>query len=365
MVMALEEEDGPALVGKTLPGGWRVLRHVAVGGMGHVYEARGEDGQGQRVAVKVLHTHLMNKADVAFRFRREAEIVAMIASPHIPKLLARGRDDQGRPFQVLEFVDGVELGTILQEKVTLPYKQAVEIAIQLCKALRAAHAEGIVHRDMKPENVIVAGLPGEPVVTVLDFSVSKDEDLSFTQTGLVLGTPSYMPPEQARGEAITPLVDVYAVGAILYDMLLGRPPFEADEPGQVLAALLSGEPPKPRDLAPHLSIAAEAVLLRALAREPSARYPSIVGLMDALEKLRSEAGRQSIISTIPPPPISVEAPAVEAAPVEPEAPVLPTPEYVPRAAPARGMTTSAMIAAAVLFVVLAAALGYAVVEYLT
>lgn len=365
MVMAAEE-DGPALVGKTLPGGWQVLRHVAVGGMGHVYEGRGEDGQ--RVAVKVLHTHLMNKADVAFRFRREAEIVAMISSPHIPKLLARGRDDQGRPFQVLEFVEGVELGTILQEKVTLPYRQAVEIAIQLCKALRAAHAEGIVHRDMKPENVIVAGLPAEPVVTVLDFSVSKDEDLSFTQTGLVLGTPSYMPPEQARGEAITPLVDVYAVGAILYDMLLGRPPFEADEPGQVLSALLSGEPPKPRDLAPHLSIAAETVLLRALARDPSARYPSIVGLMDALEKLLGEAGRQSIISTLPPPPLSAASPpaavAVEAS-IE-AAPPAPAVEYAPRAAAAPpGMTTSAMVAAAVLVVVVAAALGYVVLEYLT
>jgi len=199
--------------------------------MGHVYEAHGPTGPAERVAVKVLHTSLMKKPDVAFRFRHEAELLASVDSPHIPRVLGRGRDARGRPFFVLEFIAGRELSAILQDRVTLPLAQALEIAIQLCRALSSAHTAGIVHRDMKPDNIIVDGLPNDPLVRVLDFSVSKSEDLSFTKTGIILGTPSYMPPEQARGDGVGPLVDVYAVGAILYDMLVGRPPFEGADPG--------------------------------------------------------------------------------------------------------------------------------------
>ncbi len=299
--MSTPVDDGsPDLIGATLPGGFLIRRHVAEGSMGHVYEARGPDGQ--RAAVKVLHRSLMKKPDVAFRFRHEAELLDAVKSPFVPKLLARGRDEHGRPFQVIEFVDGEELNAILGERVVLPYREAIAIAIQMCRALAVAHAAGIVHRDMKPENVIVDGYPDDPKVKVLDFSVSKEADLAFTQTGVILGTPSYMPPEQARGDDVTPLVDVYAVGAILYDMLVGRPPFEADEPGKVLANLLTREPPRPRDLNPNVSRAAEAVVMRAIARKPEDRYPSMAALIDALEKLSEETARQSLVSTLPPPP---------------------------------------------------------------
>lgn len=307
-------DGGPDLVGVTLPGGWRVARHVGEGAMAHVYEAFGPDEQ--RVAVKVLHGALVHQRDVAFRFRREAELLESIDSPHVLKVLGRGRDERGRFFLVLEFVEGVSLFSLLAQSRTLPYGHALDITMQICRALEAAHAAGIVHRDMKPENVIVDGMPTEPRVKVLDFSISKDQDLSFTATGTILGTPSYMAPEQARGD-VTPLSDVYAVGAILYDMMVGRPPFLGTEPGKVLAALLTETPPRPREIAPHVSPAAEAVILRAIARDPNERYADMRAFAGAIEALKEDAERQTAISTLPPPPAAFVAPEVPAPPSAP------------------------------------------------
>ncbi|MBK6514835.1 MAG: serine/threonine protein kinase [Polyangiaceae bacterium] len=309
------------LVGATLPGGWRIVGFIGEGAMARVYEGRGADGTA--VAVKLLHRALLKQADVAFRFRREAELLEAIDSPHVPKVLGRGRDETGRFFQVLELVHGESLHEVLSDRGTVPYGQALEIALQICAALKAAHAAGIVHRDLKPENVVVSGLPDRPAVKLLDFSVSKDENLSFTKTGVILGTPSYMAPEQAHGES-SPQVDVYGVGAILYDMLLGRPPHLGDVPGKVLAALLTEAPPTPRSLAPHLSRDAEAVLLKAIARSPRDRYASAVELAAALEGLIADSDRRSAVATDPPP--------------APDAPVLVEPLLVGPTPEVRGTT---------------------------
>jgi serine/threonine-protein kinase len=282
-------DDSPDLVGATLAGGFRIVRHVAEGSMGHVYEATpplpSDPGAKtpERVAVKVLHTSLLSQREVAFRFRREGEILDSIRSPHVPRLLARGRDARGRPFMVLDFVEGVVLSEILAVRAPLPTDEALELAAQLCRALTAAHAAGIVHRDMKPDNVIVGGTRERPMVHVLDFSVSKSEDLHWTQAGIVFGTPAYMPPEQARGDEITPLVDVYAVGAILYEMLTGKPPFDPTDPGKTLLALLTQDPPRPRDLRPEISVDVERLVLKAIAKEPKNRFPLIESLAAALE----------------------------------------------------------------------------------
>lgn len=271
-------EDAPDLVGTTLSGGWQVVRHIALGSMGHVYEAKHSDDGPARAAVKVLHTELVHNHEVAFRFRREAEILEAIESPHVPRIFDRGRDPKGRSFFVLELVSGRELFAILNEQKTLSLGVALEIARQLCLAMEAAHKAGIIHRDLKPENVMIAGPLDSPTVKVLDFSVSKVDDIAFTQAGTLLGTPSYMPPEQALGREITPKVDVYAVGAILYDMLCGRPPFDEGEPGRTLGALLTLEAPAPRALSPDLPEEVEAVILRAIAKAPEKRYPSIGAL---------------------------------------------------------------------------------------
>lgn len=277
-------ESAPDLVGVTLPGGWHVSRHVGEGGMAHVYEATRE---GTRAAIKVLHDALRAKPEVAFRFRREGELVESIESAHVPKVLGRGKDATGRPFIAFEFVEGRELSAILDERGKLPPIVCVVIARQACEALRAAHLAGIVHRDMKPDNLIVDGsLDGDPTalrVKVLDFSVSKDEDLAFTQQGLVIGTPVYMAPEQAMGEPVTPAADIYSLGAILYDMLAGKPPYDHDEPGRVLTALLT-KPPTPLAHVDHtLPPVLTAVVDRAMARAAKDRFPMIESLTEALD----------------------------------------------------------------------------------
>ncbi len=277
-------ESAPDLVGATLPGGWQVTRHVGEGGMAHVYEGLRD---GSRAAIKVLHRALQAKPEVAFRFRREGELVESIDSPHIPKVLGRGKDASGRPFIAFEFVEGRELSAILDERGKLPPLVCVVIARQACEALRAAHHAGIVHRDMKPDNLIVDGpIDGDPYalrVKVLDFSVSKDEDLAFTQQGLVIGTPVYMAVEQAMGEPVSPAADIYSLGAILYDMLGGKPPYDHDEPGRVLATLLTRPPAPLASLDPTLPAVLTAVVDRAMARAAKDRFPMIETLIEALD----------------------------------------------------------------------------------
>ncbi len=296
----------PDLVGSTLPGGWQVVRHVGIGSMGHVYEAKHVEDGPARVAVKVLHTELVANKEVAFRFRREAEILDQIDSPHVPRLFDRGRDAKGRAYFVMEYVAGVELFKLLDAQKCLPAGLALEIARQMCRALGAAHRAGVIHRDLKPENVMLRGDVAAPSVKILDFSVSKMDDFAFTHAGTVLGTPSYMPREQALGAEATPLVDVYAVGAVLYDMLCGRPPFDEGDPGKTLGALLTTEAPRPRELEPTIPEEVEVVLLRAIAREPERRYASVRALESEIDLLLGGiSGRRiRVASTSPetPPP---------------------------------------------------------------
>jgi eukaryotic-like serine/threonine-protein kinase len=296
--VAIKPDAEHDLVGVTVKG-FRVTRHIAEGGMGHVYEATSPAGE--RVALKVLHTALMTKPDVAFRFRREAELIDAVKSEHVPRLYARGRDAKGRPFMVLELIEGSELGEVIGDHGRIPLLPALEIAIQICRALVAAHAAGVVHRDLKPGNIIVDGDLSAPRVKVLDFSVSKSEDLQFTATGTIIGTPSYMPPEQARGEEIGPGVDIYAVGAILYDMLCGRPPYEGSEPGQVLAMLLTQPPPSPRSLAPLMPESVEQLILKAIARDKKQRFPIVEALLEALESQYREMAARGSSETLAPP----------------------------------------------------------------
>ncbi|MFO0554406.1 MAG: serine/threonine-protein kinase [Polyangiaceae bacterium] len=293
--MSHEEAD---LVGAAL-GGFTLTRHLAEGSMGHVYVATRPEAPGREFAVKVLHTDLLGQPEVAFRFRREAEILSMVKSPYVPRLCGRGRDPRGRPYFALELAEGRDLSTTLGDTGALEVESALEIAVQVARALGAAHGAGIVHRDVKPENIMVAGPLSQPRVMLLDFSVSKDEDLALTQQGAILGTPSYMAPEQAMGEPVTPLVDVYALGAVLYDMLTGQPPYDGEDPGRVLAMLLTRDPPKPRELVATIPQAVEAVVLKAIARKPADRYATMADLERALEALCKYVPAEASIESLP------------------------------------------------------------------
>ncbi|MFO0611351.1 MAG: serine/threonine-protein kinase [Polyangiaceae bacterium] len=275
---SLEDDD---LVGKTLAGTYTITRVVGEGGMGRVYEARHQRVGGKRFAIKALHAEYCRNKEVLARFQREAETSSSIVSPNVVEVYDVLFTDDGRPFMVAEFLEGKELGDYIVESGRLSVETAMPIMLQICTGIAAAHAAGVIHRDLKPENVFLVGDINAPKVKILDFGISKSGDkpgTQLTKTGVIMGTPSFMAPEQARGERVTTAADIYAVGAILYTMLTGRRPFDKNDPTATLTAVLLEDPPRPRSLDPSIPEALEAVIQRAMAKAPLDRYASVVEL---------------------------------------------------------------------------------------
>ncbi len=281
-------EDAPEgedpLVGQLLGDSYEVTRLLAEGGMGRVYEARHLRLPGKRFAVKLLHADLARQPEVVTRFQREAEAASAISHPNVLGVHDVNVTNDGQPFIVAELLSGEELGQYLDRVGKVAPADAVRIVRQICKALTAAHEKGVVHRDVKPENVFLTGdvtRLENTHVKVLDFGISKVATAggeSLTKTGMVMGTPDYMAPEQARGDKVDTRADVYAVGAILYRALTGRKPFEGLDPMATLTAVLVQEPDRPTTLLPGLPLSLELVVQRAMAKEPRDRYQSMAEL---------------------------------------------------------------------------------------
>jgi serine/threonine-protein kinase len=262
--------------GTLLAGKYRVERLLGQGGMGWVVEATHVQLE-QRVALKFMHAkNSAENPDAVARFLREARAAARIQSEHIARVFDVGTLEGGEPYLVMEFLEGQDLEGLLREKGKLPIAQVVEIALQACEGLAEAHAKGIVHRDLKPANLFLARkTDGSTRVKLLDFGISKlapqagapDQGMTSTQT--LMGSPLYMSPEQLRStKNVDRRADLWSMGIILYEMLGGRSPFEADTLPEVCARIMA-EPP------PGLSIgnaAAEAVVMRCLEKDPNRRY---------------------------------------------------------------------------------------------
>jgi len=276
-------QDADPLVGTTLGESYEIVRLIGEGGMGRVYEARHTRLPNKRFAVKMLHHELARQPEVVARFQREAEAVAAIEHANVVGVFDVNRAPDGRPYIVQELLEGEELGKLLERSGRLPVAAAVAIVRQVCRALGAAHTRGIVHRDVKPENVILLGDLPAAHVKMVDFGISKlEEGSALTKTGVVMGTPAYMAPEQARGERVDARADIYAAGAILYRAVTGRKPYEGLDPMATLSAVLSEEPPRPRTLAPGLPEALELLIQRAMAKEPAERLARIEELESGL-----------------------------------------------------------------------------------
>lgn len=276
--------EADPLVGTTVAGAYRVVRLLGEGGMGRVYETHHTRIPGKRFALKTLHPELAQHPTILARFQREAEAAASVRSPHIVEIFDVNRLSDGRPCIVAEYLDGQGLGELLAASGgRLPVGTAVRIAREVCDGIAAAHAAGVVHRDIKPENIFLTGDPACPTVKVLDFGISKTSTPStLTRTGMVLGTPAYMAPEQAKGDEIDARADIYAVGAVLYHALTGQRPFERNDPTAVLLAVMTEEPPAPRTLNPEIPPALELVVQRAMAKEKEGRHASMSELASAL-----------------------------------------------------------------------------------
>lgn len=275
------DQEQDELVGTTLGGIYAIVRIIGEGGMGRVYEARHTRIRTKRFAIKVLHPEYARQPDVITRFSREAEAAAAIQSPFVVDVYDVDRAKDGRPYIACEYLDGTELAVHLQQVGKIPVAEAVRLARQLCKALFAAHEQGVIHRDMKPENVFLTGDRARPIAKIIDFGISKfkdEEKSSLTKTGMIMGTPSYMAPEQARGERVDHRADIYAVGAILYAMLTGKRPFDRGDPTATLTAVLTEDPERPRSLEPSIPEALELVIQRAMAKSPDDRYASMAEL---------------------------------------------------------------------------------------
>ncbi len=293
-VEALEQERPDPYLGQVLGGRYQILRRIGVGGMGAVYEAE-HTVIGRRIAVKILYGQLAQDPSVAKRFVNEAKAAAMVGHPNILECTDFGRTQDGSPFLVLELLIGRNLSDELETKGPMSVGKIVRIVRQAISALGAAHEKGIVHRDIKPDNIFLCDRPGqEPFVKVLDFGISKFATQASTSPGTAagsaLGTPYYMAPEQFRdSSSVDARADIYAIGTILYEALTGRVAFEADNLPALALKITLGEVTPIAELRPDLDPELVAVIEKTMARDRDQRFETMAELYDALEPFADAA----------------------------------------------------------------------------
>ncbi len=281
------------LVGVTLSGRYLVKRKLGQGGMGAVYEVTHTE-IGGRYAIKVLLEKYAQRDAIVKRLKQEAQLATSLDHEHIIRVTDFGNTQDGRTFVVMEYLEGESLAECLARESKLPEQRILRIAAQTASALAAAHQKGIVHRDVKPENLFLLKRKEQDFVKVVDFGISKnlrqsdeqEEQPRLTQTGMVLGTPLYMSPEQARGDDdLDHRVDVYALGVIMYECAAGRVPFAGTNYLSVISQVLNNEPKPLRELRPELSEEFEAIVSKAMTKDREHRYASANAMLHDLNAL--------------------------------------------------------------------------------
>lgn len=280
----------PVKPGDVVGGKYRVERGLGAGGMGVVVAATHVE-LGQPVALKfILPEHVSGKGAVE-RFMREARVAVRLKSEHVARVFDVGRDAEDRPYMVLELLEGLDLARFNKQKGPLPVADAVEYVLQACEALVEAHAMGLVHRDLKPQNLFVTRrLNGTPLVKVLDFGISKaigpaaEGQMALTDSSAIIGSPLYMAPEQMRSSrSVDVRSDVWALGVILYELLGGQLPFDGETVTAVCIRVVNEEPERLLDLRPALDPALVDVVMRCLEKDPEDRWQNVAQLAAALE----------------------------------------------------------------------------------
>lgn len=281
-------DTSPTVIsGQVLAGKYRVDRLLGEGGMGVVLAATNEALR-QRVAIKLLRTGALANAKALGRFEREARAAASLRSEHVARVLDVGKLGDGRPYMVMEYLEGQDLGDVLDQDVPLPVGDAVDYVLQACEAIAEAHAAGIIHRDLKPTNLFLSRtVDGRPLVKVLDFGISKmddaAEDMSLTRTTEIIGSPSYMSPEQLRASReVDVRTDIWALGVILYELLTKKLPFHALSVTELVAVVLTEPAPDPRADRPDVPQPLADAILRCLAKNREHRFASVTDLVRAI-----------------------------------------------------------------------------------
>ncbi|WP_437572664.1 serine/threonine-protein kinase [Sorangium sp. So ce542] len=279
----------PVAIGDVLAGKYRVEQIVGAGAMGTIVAAWHLELD-QRVAMKFLHSPGTEGGDPAERFRREARALARIKSEHVARVLDVGSMQGGMPYMVMEFLEGNNLAEEIRARGPLPVVEAVGYVLEAIEAMAEAHAAGIVHRDLKPANLFLARRPdGGRIIKVLDFGISKSmlggsrDELALTKTAALLGSPLYMSPEQVRcAKDVDARTDIWALGVIVYEMLIGRTPYNGDSVPQLFASLLHETPPTMAQLRADVPRELDAVVMHCLAKDPEQRWRNVGDLAAAL-----------------------------------------------------------------------------------
>ncbi len=293
------------LMGATLAGRYHITGRVGTGGMGTVYRAE-QVGLARNVALKVLKAEASYDRETVARFQREAKAMSMLLHTNTVRVFDFGEDPSGHLYLAMELLEGELLTSRSEREGTLDPRQAIQIVQQILRSLSEAHIKGLIHRDLKPDNIYLAQIEGhaEPVVKVLDFGIAKvfrDDgkpiDQLETQAGTVFGTPRYMSPEQAQGKPLGPPSDLYSVGVLLYQLLVGHPPFIDDDAVVVMAKHIRDQPEPPRKAAPERPIPAslERIVMRALEKDPSQRYATADELDQQLTTSLADVERERLL----------------------------------------------------------------------
>ena len=324
-----ESKPKDSMIGRVLAGRYQLIEKLGQGGMGAVY--KGQHVKMNRLtAIKILTADLADNPEFVTRFEREAEMASHIDNPHAVSIYDFGEADDGLVYLAMEFLDGEPLSSVIAREGALPIDRVVSITRQAAEALEAAHQIGIVHRDFKPDNVMICQKKGRgDWVEVVDFGIAKRSEVdpkhqALTQTGFVLGTPQYMSPEQVAGETLDLRSDLYSLALVTYEMLTGSLPFEGGSPqSQMVKRLL--EPPLPlQKVRPQLAVpqAVEEVIMKALARYPKNRHASTVEFAREFEKATHSRTPSGQSPTYP-----VQQGGTQATPQQPTYPTPQRPTY--------------------------------------
>jgi eukaryotic-like serine/threonine-protein kinase len=279
------------VVGELIADRYELEELVGSGGMSSVYRAH-DSLLERHVALKVMHEQLLSEGDHVERFRREARLAAQLSHPNIVTVIDRG-EQEGRQFIVFEYVEGENLKALIEREAPLSERHAIELALQIADGLAFAHANGLVHRDVKPQNVLLT-VDGRAKVT--DFGIARSTDVhrGLTQTGTVMGTSDYISPEQARGGPVDACSDIYALGAVLYELLTGEVPFPGDSFVAVALRHINEPPPSVRQRRPELSPRLDAAIRKAMAKDPDDRFPSMEAFASELRAALAEPDGASV-----------------------------------------------------------------------
>jgi serine/threonine protein kinase len=300
-VQEQDRTDPDPLLGKQL-GGYLVVARVADGAMGRVYEGRHPETK-SRVAIKVLHQHVLNDQVAVERFKREYESASELVHPNVIKVLEFGSTDQGSHFMTMEYLVGEELGKVLKREGSLAKERMIRVVAQTALALRYAHSFGFIHRDLKPDNIFLCKSADGDVVRLLDFGSVKlqvETGAKLTALGTTLGSPYYMSPEQARGAAdVDQRTDVFALSAIIYEMITGKVAFGAPNVAQILVKIMNETPPPASTLNPDSPQSVDDVIDKGLRKEKERRHESTVQLAEAFIAAYGLSGSAEQWATIP------------------------------------------------------------------